>query len=80
MQPPGQGLNARKSRRLASERDEDILGDLLGQCRVADLPERRCINQIDVPGHERAKGVFRASRGVGGYEFAISGHRHHSIS
>src|SRR5439155_24278507 len=80
IEPPGQGLNARKARRLSSERYEHILGDFLGQCRVADLTERGSVNQIDVPRHKRAERVFRASPGVSGDEFAISGHRCHSIS
>ena len=80
MQPTGERLDARQSRRFASERGEDILGDLLGQSRVADLPEGRRINQMDVPRHERAKGGFRASRGVGGHELAIRRYRRHSTS
>ena len=71
MQPAGERLDARQPRRLSGERDEDILRDLLGQSGVADLPERRRIDQPDVPRHERAEGGFRATRGVGGHEFAI---------
>ena len=57
--------------RLPGERDENILRDLFGNSRVTDLPERRRIDQPDVPRHERAEGGFRATRGVGGHQFAI---------
>ena len=80
VQPTGERLDTRQPRRLSGERDEDILRNLLGQTRVTDLPEGRRINQMDVPCHERAKGGFRASRGVGGYEFAIRRYRCHSAS
>ena len=55
-------------------------GLTLGYYNATDLPEGRRINQMDVPCHERAKGGFRASRGVGGYEFAIRRYRCHSTS
>ena len=71
VQPPTQRPHARETWRLSGEHDEYILRDLLGQSRVPDLPERRGINQVDVPRHQRAKGGFRAARGVVGHEFAI---------
>ena len=44
-------------RRLFRQNDEDRLGDFLGMMRIADLPQRDGINQIDVPRHQRGKGL-----------------------
>ena len=71
MQPARQRLPACEASRLPGERDEDVLRDLLGHARVAHLAQRRRVNQIDVPGHERVEGGLRPFGGEGGYEFRI---------
>ena len=38
--------------RFARQNDEDRLRDFLGMVRVARLPERHGINQVDMPRHQ----------------------------
>ena len=50
---------------FARQNDENGLRDFLGMMRIADLPQRDRIDQIDVPRHQRGKRfvgiIFRIS-------------------
>ena len=48
--------------RLARQNDEHRLRDFLGQIRIADLPQRHGINQIDVARHERGERLLGIAR------------------
>ncbi|HZN65122.1 MAG TPA: hypothetical protein VFB66_07445 [Tepidisphaeraceae bacterium] len=50
-----------QTRRLAREHDEHRLRDVLGQVRVAHLPQSRGVHPIDVPPHQLRKGALAAA-------------------
>jgi len=50
--------------RLARENDENGLGNFLGQRRIAHLPQRRRIDQVDVARHQRLKSPLGLAGGV----------------
>src|SRR4051794_38978326 len=54
-QPSGQELRIADAARLAREEDEDGLGDVVGELRVADLPKSRGADEAEVALDELAK-------------------------
>ena len=44
---------------FAGQEDEDRLGDVFGQMRIPDLPQRGGIHHVQVPADERFEGRFR---------------------
>jgi hypothetical protein len=63
-EPAGQnGLQAERVR-LARQNDEDRLRDVPGQMRVAHLPQRHRINEIDVARNERGERLLGIALGI----------------
>ena len=63
--------------RLAREVGENGLGHILRQVRVAvDLPQRRGINEVEMPPHQFSKGFLGFGSGVAAEQFGIGRHVH----
>jgi hypothetical protein len=54
-QPAGEKGAGAQARGLAGENEEDSLGDLLGEMRVAHLPQGGGMDEIEMPRDERLK-------------------------
>jgi hypothetical protein len=75
VKPAGQRAAARKGRGLARKIGENRLGHVLRQVGVAvDLPQRRGIDQVDVPLHQFSKGFLGFGSGVAAEQFGIGRH------
>ena len=75
VKPAGQDARRASGRGLAREVGENRLGHVLRQVRVAvDLPQRRGIDQVDVPPHQFGKGLFGFGPGVAAEQFGIGRH------
>jgi hypothetical protein len=64
IEPAGKNGFGTERAGLAGENDKHRLGNFLGQMRVADLPQRRRIDEIDVTRNQRLKGSFGLAGGV----------------
>ena len=60
--------------RFPGQNDEHRLGDLLGQMRVARLPQRRRINEREVTRNQRLKGLLGLVDGVFLHQRHVVGH------
>ena len=75
VKPAGQRGAARERGGLARKVGENRLGHVLRQVGVAvDLPQRRGIDQVDVPTHQFGKVFLGFSPGVAAEQFAIGRH------
>ena len=75
VKPAGQRRAPRQRRRFAREVGENRLGHILGEvCVAVDLPQRRGIDQIEVPAHQFGEGFFGMGPGIAAEQFGIGRH------
>ena len=58
-QPTGKSFGMTQLRRLFCQNNKDRLRDFLGVMRIADVPQRDGIHQVDVPRHQRGERLVR---------------------
>ena len=63
VEPRGERIIRRELPRLARECAEDVLGNLLGPARVADLVQRSGKDEVNMPPDNFAKGVLISRSG-----------------
>ena len=70
MEPSGNGLVVGECGSLAGKAHEDVLGDLLGEAGVTDLPVGGGEDQVHMPADQGTKRRFRSFGGVGPHQVA----------
>ena len=79
-QPTGQHRPGIERTGFAGEDDENRLGDFLRLVMVAGVAQRRRINQVDMPPHERGKRLLGMTRRVFPQQFHVVHRRHLPIN
>ena len=71
MEPSGNGLVVGECGSLAGKAHEDVLGDLLGEAGVTDLPVGGGEDQVHMLADQGTKRRFRSFGGVGPHQVAV---------
>jgi hypothetical protein len=75
VKPAGESLAANETCRLARKVRENQLRHVLCQVRVAiQLPQRRRINEVEMPPHQFGEGIFGIGFRVAAQQFTIRCH------